>query len=88
MEGSSEDLGGAPESWEVADLDDSMNRLNLLISSNKDSNADGAASPHLPNSSSSSISGDNVSDDAVNQVDQFLREAIQNPRERLSSKFR
>lgn len=84
MEGSSEDLGGAPESWEVADLDDSMNRLNLLISSNKDSNADGAASPHLPNSSSSSISGDNVSDDAVNQVDQFLREAIQNPRERLS----
>lgn len=90
MEGSSEDLGGAPESWEVADLDDSMNRLNLLISSNKDSNAGGGAdSSHLPNSSSSSssISGDNVSDDAVNQVDQFLREAIQNPRERLSSRF-
>lgn len=87
MEGSSEDIG-APDSWEVADLDESMNRLNLLISSNKDSkthdHADGGAAPHLPPSSSSSTSGDKVSDDAVNQVDQFLREAIQNPRERLS----
>lgn len=88
MEGSTEDLG-APESWEVADLDDSMNRLNLLISSSKDSkphdHTDGA-SPHLP-SSSSSTTGDKVFDDAVNQVDQFLREAIQNPRERLSGSF-
>jgi hypothetical protein len=89
MEGSSEDLG-APESWEVADLDDSMNRLNLLISSNKDSKphdhvAD-VASVHPP-PSSSSTTGDKVFDDAVNQVDQFLREAIQNPRERLSSMF-
>ncbi|XP_058770087.1 uncharacterized protein LOC131643784 [Vicia villosa] len=85
MEGSTEDLG-APESWEVADLDDSMNRLNLLVTSSKDSKAHDhtdAASPHLP-SASSPATGDKVFDDAVNQVDQFLREAIQNPRERLS----
>ncbi|GAU23529.1 hypothetical protein TSUD_40080 [Trifolium subterraneum] len=87
MEGSSDDLG-APESWEVADLDDSMNRLNLLISSNKDSkphdHAADVASVHPPPPSSSSATGDKVFDDAVNLVDQFLREAIQNPRERLS----
>lgn len=34
MEGSAEDLG-APESWEVADLDESMNRLNLLLKDSK-----------------------------------------------------
>lgn len=89
MEGSAEDLG-APESWEVADLDESMNRLNLILSSNKDSkpreHADDAPPPPPP--SSSSTSGcDTVSDDVVNQVDQFLCEAIQNPRERLSSRF-
>lgn len=89
MEGSADDLG-APESWEVANLDDSMNRLNLILSSNKDSkpdeHADDATQPP-PHSSSPSTSGDKVSDDAVNQVDQFLREAIQNPRERLSGRF-
>ncbi|KAK7343901.1 hypothetical protein VNO77_13008 [Canavalia gladiata] len=86
MEGSAEDLG-APESWEVADLDESMNRLNLMLSSNKDSKplerADDATSPPPPPPPPSS-SGDKVSDDVINQVDQFLREAIQNPRERLS----
>ena len=91
MEGSAEDLG-APESWEVADLDESMNRLNLMVFSNNDSkqphqrladyNDDDAPLPPPPSSSC-----DEVSDDAINQVDQFLREAIQNPRERLSSRF-
>nr|XP_011469214.1 PREDICTED: uncharacterized protein LOC101300576 isoform X4 [Fragaria vesca subsp. vesca] len=32
----------------------------------------------------SSASDDKLSEDALNQVDQFLREALQNPRERLS----
>lgn len=32
-------------------------------------------------------SGGVPSEDLVNSVDQFLREALQNPRERLSSKF-
>ncbi|KAK7279551.1 hypothetical protein RJT34_24604 [Clitoria ternatea] len=85
MEGSAEDLG-APDSWEVADLDESMSRLNLILSSNKDSNShlradDASHPPPLPPSSSG---GDTLSDDVLNQVDQFLREAIQNPRERLS----
>ncbi|KAL2324883.1 hypothetical protein Fmac_023941 [Flemingia macrophylla] len=82
MEGSAEDLG-APESWEVADLDESMNRLNLMLSSNKEPNPPHqrpANDPPLPPSSS----GDMPSEDVINQVDQFLREAIQNPRERLS----
>ncbi|XP_027936557.1 R3H domain-containing protein 2-like isoform X1 [Vigna unguiculata] len=89
MEGSAEDLG-APESWEVADLDESMNRLNLMLSSSKDSNhphqrlSDDEVPPPPPPPPLPSASGDKVSDDVVNQVDQFLREAIQNPRERLS----
>ncbi|KAL5139356.1 R3H domain-containing protein 2 [Glycine soja] len=93
MEGSAEDLG-APESWEVADLDESMNRLNLMVFSNNDSkqphqrladyNDDDAPLPPPPPPPPPSSSCDEVSDDAINQVDQFLREAIQNPRERLS----
>lgn len=91
-----EDLG-APESWEVADLDESMSRL--MLSSGKDSKphelADVSASASSFSSSASDSSfsaaaggvGEKVSDDAINQVDQFLREAIQNPRERLSSKL-
>ena len=94
MEGSAEDLG-APESWEVADLDESMSRL--MLSSNKDSKqqelVDASASgssTSLPSSTASSPPSagvDKISDDAINQVDQFLREALQNPRERLSSGF-
>lgn len=100
MEGSAEDLG-APESWEVADLDESMSRL--MLSSNKDSkaleladasssSAASGSSASLSSSSSSTssppyTSGEKVSEDVINQVDQFLREAIQNPRERLASMF-
>ncbi|RZB44640.1 R3H domain-containing protein 2 isoform C [Glycine soja] len=60
-----------------------------MLSSNNDSKQphqrvaddDDAMPPPIPPPSSS---GDEVSDDVINQVDQFLREAIQNPRERLS----
>ncbi|KAL1342427.1 hypothetical protein HN51_029002 [Arachis hypogaea] len=98
MEGSAEDLG-APESWEVADLDESMNRLKLSLSRNKPNLEPGADDddappppqqpPPPPSYSSASSScyssgSERVSDDVINQVDQFLREAIQNPRERLS----
>lgn len=90
-----EDIG-APESWEVADLDESMSRL--MLSSKKDSkppnelNDDSApalASSPAFNLGSGSAGGDdceNMPDDVIDQVDQFLREALQNPRERLSSK--
>ncbi|XP_075643943.1 uncharacterized protein LOC142615129 [Castanea sativa] len=103
MEGSVEDIG-APESWEIADLDESMSRLLLKKDSSKppppqelrDGSASASASCNSSSSSSSSNSsasnsaagdgcgGEKVSEDLVNQVDQFLREAIQNPRERLS----
>ncbi|KAK7301250.1 hypothetical protein RJT34_12111 [Clitoria ternatea] len=38
MAGFTEDLG-APDSWEVTDLEESMNHLNLILFSNKDSNS-------------------------------------------------
>ncbi|KAJ0044980.1 hypothetical protein Pint_05841 [Pistacia integerrima] len=87
MEGSVSDDLGAPESWEVADLDATMTRLGLSSSSsNLDSNSHRQLTEPGSNSNSlaSSSSLDKVSDDVLNQVDQFLREALQNPRERLS----
>ncbi|KAK9056475.1 hypothetical protein SSX86_023836 [Deinandra increscens subsp. villosa] len=75
--------GGPPDSWEVADLDATMSRL--MLSSKRESNNSSiseftSASSPLPLRSSSG----GVLDDMVNSVDQFLREALQNPRERLS----
>lgn len=80
MDGSVVEDLGAPESWEVADLDATMSRL--MLSSNKE------PKPELPDAISSSASSAEkvIAEDVTNQVDQFLREAIQNPRERLSSK--
>ena len=98
MEGSAVEDLGAPESWEVADLDEAMSRLMLPSSSPKKNSksldvADAAAAYHFSTASFPSLSGsassalDRVSEDAINQVDQFLREALHNPRERLSSKL-
>ncbi|XP_021758295.1 uncharacterized protein LOC110723260 [Chenopodium quinoa] len=83
-----------PESWEVADVEESMKRL-LLSSSIKDSvtssspsntiSADDlTTSGSLNLAFSTGAENAGFSDDAINQVDQFLREALQNPRERLS----
>lgn len=76
---------GAPESWEVADLDETMSRLLL----NKDSKQhQQQPQDQLARSGSGSFGpGEKVADDVINHVDQFLREALQNPRERLSSEF-
>ncbi|KAJ0789311.1 putative R3H domain, SUZ domain, R3H domain superfamily protein [Helianthus annuus] len=81
--------GAPPDSWEVADVDAAVSRL--MLSSKRESNN---SSPNLTTSSSSEIHSDllapvrsssgGVLDDLVNTVDQFLREALQNPRERLS----
>lgn len=84
MEGSVVEDLGAPESWEVAGLDEAMNRL--MLSSNKDSKPQDL-NDVSPLVSSASDASDKFSEDALNQVDQFLREALQNPRERLSSKL-
>ncbi|KAF2318316.1 hypothetical protein GH714_005070 [Hevea brasiliensis] len=94
MEGSVVEDLGAPESWEVADLDETMSRLMLRDSKQESEklplelSADvsihsGLASGY-GSSASGTGSGEKVSNDIINQVDQFLREALQNPRERLS----
>ena len=97
MEGSVEDIG-APESWEIVDLDESMSHLLLKKDSSKpppQELCDGSASCNSSSSSMSNSSASNsaggdgcggkkVSEDVINQVDLFLREAIQNPRERHS----
>ncbi|EPS69925.1 hypothetical protein M569_04838 [Genlisea aurea] len=94
MEGSSAassvSADDGPESWEVADVETSVRRL--LLSSIKDSNL---GSKKLDDAAETSDSGlsvstvqnsgpSGISDDLINTVDQFLREAIQNPRERVS----
>ncbi|CAM8963642.1 unnamed protein product [Rhodiola kirilowii] len=90
MEGSADDSSAAPESWEVADLEESVRKLKLSLA--KDNNADtkgksSSLSELVEDSgtqSSAAGSGVGPSEEALNQVDQFLREALQNPRERLS----
>ncbi|GLT33118.1 hypothetical protein SLA2020_475190 [Shorea laevis] len=87
MEGSVVEDLGAPESWEVTDLDATMSRL--MLSSKKESKQEfddaSSSAAALPSASGSSASYEKViSEDLINPVDQFLREAIQNPRERLS----
>ncbi|KAK4761835.1 hypothetical protein SAY87_029719 [Trapa incisa] len=83
MEDSLEDLG-APDSWEVADLDESMRRL-MLSSKDKDSIAQEQLDGCSPSTSSAAApTSVNLSEDISNQIDQFLLEALQSPRERLS----
>ncbi|RVX00750.1 hypothetical protein CK203_026403 [Vitis vinifera] len=89
---------GAPESWEVADLDESMSRLMLSSSSSKkDSSFSSFLNTSVPASAFASalalssslvlVGSGMISEDSINQMDQFLREALQNPREQLSSEL-
>ncbi|PIN08721.1 hypothetical protein CDL12_18710 [Handroanthus impetiginosus] len=76
-----------PESWEVADVEASMRRL--MLSTKKDSNSssnkqDEVAEGSVSQLNTGTVSGSGMAEDLINSVDQFLREAIQNPRERLS----
>lgn len=81
-----DDLGAPPESWEVADLDASMTRLMLSNSSNRDSTDTAFTSPATA-TSATAASVASASEDLLNSVDQFLRDALQNPRERVSGQF-
>ncbi|KAF6172087.1 hypothetical protein GIB67_029505 [Kingdonia uniflora] len=98
MEGFVEEIG-APDSWEMADLDESMNRL--MVSSYKktnksttESSSSGFSLPEFADDPfdtggsatviTTEVNGGSASDDVGNQVDQFLREALEKPRERLS----
>ncbi|XP_042044118.1 cAMP-regulated phosphoprotein 21-like [Salvia splendens] len=84
MEGSgASSLGSVedgPESWEVADVEEGMRRL--MHSSRKESSSINSNKQEERVEESAPALG--VSEDLINTVDQFLREAIQNPRERLS----
>ncbi|OMO67821.1 Single-stranded nucleic acid binding R3H [Corchorus capsularis] len=83
MEGSVVEDLGAPESWEVADLDATMSRL--MLASKKEPKAEFSDTACSASDLASGSSAEKViGEDVINQVDQFLREAIQNPRERLS----
>lgn len=91
METPSDDTS-APDSWEMADLDASMNRL-LLSSRNSSASStlppdavDEATSPQQDLPALVERAG-GVPVEAVSQVDQFLREALEKPRERLASKL-
>lgn len=85
MAGSVDDLAAPPESWEVADLDASMARLMLKNRDSKTIELAGAGD--VAASSVGSSVAPVASDDVINSVDQFLREAIQNPRERVSGDY-
>ncbi|KAF8403265.1 hypothetical protein HHK36_011366 [Tetracentron sinense] len=97
MEGSVAASGAPPDSWEMADLKDSMSLLMVTCKKNATPSSssgftasefvDDFATAAAAATASSSVGVERaggVSEDVVNQVDQFLREALQNPRERLS----
>ncbi|OMO67816.1 Single-stranded nucleic acid binding R3H [Corchorus capsularis] len=84
MEGSVVEDLGAPESWEVADLDATMSQLMLASKREPNPELSDAACSSASALASGSSAEKVVTEDVINQVDQFLREAIQNPRERLS----
>ena len=88
----------APKSWEVVDLDKSMSRLMLFSSSSKkDSSSSSSLDASVPASATTSapalpsssvlVGSGMIFEDSVNQVGQFLREALQNLCERLSSEL-
>ncbi|KAI8023314.1 hypothetical protein LOK49_LG03G03581 [Camellia lanceoleosa] len=97
MEGYMEDLGAPLDSWEMADLEPSITRLMLSFHNNNSfssnlpssSSLSSASHDHLVYGSASSSlvmvqKVRDISEDVINFVDQFLREALQNPRGRLS----
>lgn len=91
MEGS-EGVSGPPDSWELADLDESMSRLLASSSSSRKipppEFVDEVATPPPPVSAPvPSSESPSLQAAAVGQVDQFLMEALEKPRERLASKF-
>ncbi|KAL3701840.1 hypothetical protein R1sor_019862 [Riccia sorocarpa] len=80
--------GGAPDSWEMADLEESMKHL---ISSSKCLSVSGSANGEcddveddLDRSAGASSESASGAAKTVDQVDGFLREALQNPRDRLT----
>lgn len=89
-----EEPGPAPlDSSQVSDLDATMNRLTISSKRHNNSDSTSTTTTTSNNPDSESVtdcsapdksSSDGVLENLVNSVDQFLREALQNPRERLS----
>jgi hypothetical protein len=81
-----------PDSWETADIDGPLSRLILSarrMSSSPDF-ADGQDPPQPPPTlqpQGAPSAPSDVCEGLVAQVDQFLREALEKPRERLSGKI-
>lgn len=85
---------GAPESWEMVDLEENMKKL--LGSSQVDASSQVLVEPCIANESSedgvnTGFLPPRTDDDSLDpargpdQVDGFLKEALQNPRDRLTS---
>jgi hypothetical protein len=76
----------APDSWETADIDGSMSRfiLSARHASSSPDLADDQDGPAAPPAQQQAPSAPAPCEDPVAQVDQFLREALEKPRERLS----
>lgn len=77
----------APESWELVDLEENMKKL---MSSARSSPCAPVVGEECIENEGMGIGGLPFSTDpdstSANQVDGFLREALQNPRDRLTSK--
>jgi large subunit ribosomal protein L10Ae len=87
----------APDSWETADIDGPMSRLILSarrVSSSPDLTEEGEEQQRDPPAPLTQPPPQQQGpaapsrDDSAAQVDQFLREALEKPRERLSGKIR
>ncbi|CAL5090287.1 unnamed protein product [Urochloa decumbens] len=77
----------APDSWETADIDGPMSRLVLSarrVSSSPDLAEEQQHDPPPAQPAALAQGAAPVRDDSAAQVDQFLREALEKPRERLS----
>jgi hypothetical protein len=88
METKNREEEATPDSWETADLEESVNRL--FISSRKSSSPsrDSDPPPPPPPPSAAVLTPPvQPAEETIAQVDQFLREALEKPRERISGEF-
>jgi len=82
-----------PESWEMADLEENMKKL--LAATQVSSSSSSSSASMVSAVDCRGVGGEVVGvldsvvggHRGVEQVDSFLREALQNPRDRLTSKF-
>lgn len=91
MENKNKEEEATPDSWETADLEESVNRL--FVSSRKSSSPSRDSDPPPPPPpppppGAAGLLPVQPTEEAIALVDQFLREALEKPRERISGEFR